>query len=164
LSIELLDRFAFIEGFTRDQVEILAPLIDDITYHKDQVIFNQGDCADYLFFVLSGKVLIQFNPEDGPVLTVSEVDQGGVFGWSAALGSAFYTSSAVCSEEGQFIRMEGEKLKELCQDYPETGILILNRLAGVIAQRLRGTHEQVVELLHRGLNSVRLEDCGDETG
>jgi hypothetical protein len=50
--------------------------------------------------------------------------------------------------------MEGEELKNLCQEHPETGILILNRLASVIAQRLRGTHEQVVELLHRGLNNT----------
>jgi hypothetical protein len=49
--------------------------------------------------------------------------------------------------------MEGEELKNLCQEHPETGILILNRLAGVIAQRLRSTHEKVVELLHQGLNN-----------
>jgi CRP-like cAMP-binding protein len=154
MSMELIERFALIEDFTEDQVEMLKPLIFDVLYETDQVIFNQGDKADYLYFVLDGSVSIQFKPEDGPVLTVSEVGQGGVFGWSSALGSSRYTSSAVCTESGHFIRMEGEKLKNLCQEHPETGILILNRLASVIAQRLRGTHEQVVELLHRGLNNT----------
>ena len=148
MSIDLIERFALIEDFTEDQVEMLKPLIFDVRYETDQVIFNQGDRADYLYFVLDGSVSIQFKPEDGPVLTVSEVQQGGVFGWSSALGSTQYTSSAVCTEGGLFIRMEGAKLKNLCQEHPETGILILNRLASVIAQRLRGTHEQVVELLH----------------
>jgi len=151
---DLIERFALIEGFSEQQVDVLRPLIQDIRFQTEEVIFKQGDRADYLYFVLDGKVAIQFNPEDGPVLTVSEVVQGEVFGWSAALGSACYTSSAVCAECGHFIRMEGAELKNLCQEHPETGILILNRLAGVIAQRLRGTHEQVVALLHRGLNNT----------
>jgi len=152
MDSELLARFALIEDFSEVQVEVLRPIIEDIRFETDQVIFNQGDPADYLYFVLDGRVSIRFKPEDGPELTVSEVDQGEVFGWSSALGSHRYTSSAICSECGLFIRLEGEDLKNLCQENPETGILILNRLAGVIARRLRGTHEQVLALLHRGLN------------
>lgn len=149
---DLLERFALIEDFSKEQINILSPLIEDVSYQTDEVIFFQGDRADYLYFVLDGKVSIRFIPEDGPVLYVADVDEGGVFGWSSALGSACYTSSAICTEGGIFVRMDGEELKNLCQEHPETGILILNRLAGVIAQRLRGTHEQVVTLLHRGLN------------
>jgi len=152
MNKELLDRFALIEGFTENQINLLSPLIDDVKYEVDQVIFNQGDRADFLYFVLDGKVSIRFNPEDGPVLSVAQVEEGDVFGWSSAMGSGSYTSSAVCTDSGVFIRIEGKELKTLCQDHPETGILILNRLAGVIAQRLRGTHEQVVDLLNRGLN------------
>lgn len=149
---ETFARFALIEDFSKEHVEVLRPLVEEVTFQAGQVIFNQGDKADYLYFVLEGKVSIRFNPEDGPVLTVSDLESGDVFGWSSALGSKSYTSSAVCTEEGLFIRLEGEELKNLCKEHPETGILILNRLAGVIAERLRGTHEQVVALLHRGLN------------
>jgi CRP-like cAMP-binding protein len=154
MNLDLVEQFTIIEGLSEEQIDILRPIIEDVRFDEHQVIFRQGDKADYLYFVLEGKVSIQFNPEDGPVLTVSEIDQGGVFGWSSALGSACYTSSAVCTECGHFIRMEGEELKNLCQEHPETGILILNRLASVIAQRLRGTHQQVVELLNRGLNYI----------
>jgi len=153
MNTELLNGFALIEGFTEDQINLLRPLIDEVVFKTDQVIFNQGDRADFLYFVQEGKVSIRFNPEDGPVLSVTELEEGDVFGWSSALGSECYTSSAVCTECGVFIRMEGEELKNLCQEHPETGILILNRLAGVIAQRLRSTHEKVVELLHQGLNN-----------
>ncbi len=153
MNPDLLNRFALIEGFTEDQINLLCPLIDDVTFVTDQVIFDQGDRATFLYFVLEGQVSIRFNPEDGPVLSVAELNEGDVFGWSAAMGSDCYTSGAVCTENGIFIQMNGEELKTLCQEHPETGILILNRLAGVIAQRLRGTHEKVVELLHQGLNN-----------
>lgn len=152
MDANLLARFALLEDFPKDKVKILSPIMEDITYQAHQTVFEQGDQADYLYFVIDGEVSIRFKPEDGPILVVSDVKDGGVFGWSSALGSACYTSSAICVQDGLFIRISGEDLKTLCQEYPETGILILNRLAGVIAQRLRGTHEQVVELLHQGLN------------
>lgn len=152
MDAALLARFALLEGFSQDQVEILSPIMVDVTYQTSQTVFEQGHRADYLYFVIDGRVSIRFKPEDGPVLVVADVREGGVFGWSSALGSACYTSSAICIRDGLFIRIAGEDLKTLCQEYPETGILILNRLAGVIAQRLRGTHEQVVRLLHQGLN------------
>ena len=159
METALLARFALLEGFSQDQVEILNPIMVDIRFKTNQTIFNQGDPAEYLYFVINGSVSIRFKPEDGPVLSVADVEEGGVFGWSSALGSACYTSSAICTEEGLFVRIAGEDLKKLCQEHPETGILILNRLAGVIAQRLRGTHEQVVALLHRGLHQSEPGGC-----
>lgn len=159
MDAALLERFALIEGFTKDQVAVLSPLISDVRFESDQVVFSQGDPAENLYFVIDGRVTIQFKPEDGPVLSVAKVEAGDVFGWSSALGSRCYTSSAVCTECGLFIRISGESLKKICEEHPETGILILNRLAGVIAQRLRGTHEQVVSLLHQGLNQSRPGGC-----
>lgn len=155
----VLDRFALIEGFSQDQVEVLNPLVSDVRFEAEQVVFSQGDPADYLYFVIDGSVSIQFKPEDGPELSVARVEPGDVFGWSAALGSKCYTSSAICTKSGLFVRIPGESLKKLCEEHPETGILILNRLAGVIAQRLRGTHEQVVALLHQGLNQQKPGGC-----
>lgn len=159
MDAALLTRFALLEGLTQDQVEILSPIMLDVLYQAGQIIFGQGDRADYLYFVIDGMVSIRFKPEDGPELSVADVREGGVFGWSSAMGSACYTSSAICAQDGLFVRIAGDDLKTLCQEHPETGILILNRLAGVIAQRLRGTHEQVVELLHEGLNQKKPGGC-----
>lgn len=159
MDADLINRFALIEGFSTDQVAILSPLLADVRYEVGQVIFSQGDAADFLYFVIEGSVSIQFKPDDGPVLRVADVERGEVFGWSSALGSQCYTSSAVCTGKGLFVRMSSGDLKTLCEEHSETGILILNRLAGVIAQRLRGTHAQVVALLHQGLNQKEPGGC-----
>jgi CRP/FNR family cyclic AMP-dependent transcriptional regulator len=163
MGVRTIDQLALLEGLSAAQLEPLVPLMEEVSVLKDEVIFHQGDKADFLYFVLDGKVSIRFNPYDGPALNVAEVEGGGVFGWSSAMGSSRYTSSAICLESGHFFRIEGKQLKKLCQDHPETGILILHRLAGVIAQRLRGTHQQVVELLQRGLDHPCRGGVADET-
>ncbi|MGW8249787.1 MAG: Crp/Fnr family transcriptional regulator, partial [Anaerolineales bacterium] len=117
------------------------------------VLFEQGDFAEYLYLVVNGEVTIRYKPEDGAPITITRVRAGGVVGWSAALGNRQYTSGAVCSDYTQMLRVRGRDLKHLCEEHPETGILILERLAWVIAERLRHTHEQVVELLKQGIGS-----------
>jgi toluene monooxygenase system ferredoxin subunit len=154
-----VDHLSLIEDLSKEQIDLLKPLFREVQFDVDEVIFSQGEEAKYIYFVVEGEVAIRFKPDDGPLLTVSMVKKGGVFGWSSAVGSHSYTSSAVCSKEGTFLRLEGQDLKDLCEKYPDTGILILDRLAGVIAQRLRGTHNQVMALLRNGIHDGTAGDC-----
>jgi hypothetical protein len=77
----------------------------------------------------------------------------GVFGWSAALGRATYTSCAVSTKVSSAFSVLGVELKQLCEQYPDTGVIILERLAEVIAQRLQKTHAYVVDMLEEGIKS-----------
>jgi hypothetical protein len=49
------------------------------------------------------------------------------------------------------LRVRKNDLRQLCENYPETGGLFLDRLAAMIAERLRTTHPQLIELLEQGL-------------
>lgn len=154
MSKDLLKKLTLLEVLNEKQLNILQPLVEHVNCEQDQTIFSQGEEAQYLYLVVEGEVAIRFNPEDGEILTVARVGKGEVFGWSAALGSHTYTSGAVCLEKAKLLRIEGVALKQLCEEYPETGILILDRLASVIAQRLEGTRNQVVAMLHNGLKNT----------
>jgi CRP/FNR family transcriptional regulator len=130
-----------------DEIEHVARMGEVRQYANGEALFTQGEPADRLHVLLSGRVSILFKPHDGDVLTVAEIQPGGVFGWSSALGRRAYTSSAVGLEDCQTFCLRGEALRKLCELHPETGVTILERLAQVIADRLDSTHTQVVELL-----------------
>lgn len=153
MSIEALKSCILFTGFSEKQLSALAELFEGEHLQSGQTIFSQDDPAERLYVLLSGRVAIRFKPHDGETLTVTEIAQGGVFGWSAALGRRSYTSSAVCLEAGEALGLRGADLRRLCETQPETGVVILERLAEVIAQRLRSTHEQVVELLRLGMRT-----------
>lgn len=147
----LFDQLKIFNDLSLVQRDLLKPLFIPCDFLAGEVIFEQGNPADCLYIVLEGEVLIRFKPEDGPALTVTRIQSGGVVGWSAALGSPTYTSSAVCSTDCQLVHIHGEDLRELCRQDPEMGSLVLERLAAVIAERLRNTHEYVIALLEQGL-------------
>ncbi len=135
------------KGLRQEQIELLSPLVDLTSFTDNQVIFDQGQNADYLYILKDGEVEIRYKPYDGPHLTVARILAGGVFGWSAALHHECYTSAAVSTCKCSALRITGEKLQQLCEAHPETGVIILERLAEVISERLHATHEQVLKLL-----------------
>lgn len=155
MSEEFLEYLSLTDMLSEEEMRILRPLIEQVPCAAKKVVFEQGEEAEYLYLVITGEVIIRFSPKDGASLTVSKVRKGDVFGWSSIWGSHTYTSGAVCSKSGKLLRIKGLDLKNLCEEHPKTGILILERLAGVIANRLQGTQNQVVALLHQGLQNKK---------
>jgi CRP-like cAMP-binding protein len=150
---ENFEDFPIFKGLDPEHLTLLAERFQHDSFPDEHVIFNQGDRADRLYVLTSGRVEIRFKPDDGEVLTVAEIEKNGVFGWSAALGRNEYTSCAVCMGETEALSVRGDVLRKLCESHPETGVIILERLAEVIAERLRNTHEHVIELLRQGMRS-----------
>jgi CRP-like cAMP-binding protein len=136
-----------------EQVRWLESLFTPCNYEADTVIFQQGEQAECMYLVLSGEVIVRYKPEDGPALLVTRVQPGGVVGWSAALHSRLYTSSALTDMNTHLLRARGADLRSVCEHDPELGQLILDWLASLIAERLKSTHAQVLALLQLGLGS-----------
>lgn len=129
MSKDIFDQLALFKDLSSEQIALLKPLFMPCDCYGDSTLFEQGDPAEHLYLVVTGEVVIRHKPEDGPPITVARVKAGGVVGWSAALGNRRYTSAGVCTRYTQMLRVRGEDLRELCELHPETGILILERLA-----------------------------------
>jgi len=130
----------------------VASLLEPVNLAQNEVIFEQGRIAEHLYILLEGEVVVNFKPYDGPQLTVAHIHSGGVFGWSAILGRQVYTSIALAAVDSVAIRMRGEELRSLCEEKPQTGLAILERLAGVIAERLNSTHAQIFTMLTESMD------------
>jgi CRP-like cAMP-binding protein len=133
MSGDLFNDLSLFKDFSLAQCNVLRPLFIPRHEPAGTTIFEQGDPAEYLYIV------------------VARVRPEGVVGWSAALGSPTYTSAAICSTECQMLRVRSQDLRQLCEQDPETATLLLERLAAVIAERLRNTHHHVMALLEQGL-------------
>jgi CRP/FNR family transcriptional regulator, cyclic AMP receptor protein len=145
------DRVRFFQELSPEQLALIQPLFVPCNLYAGTIIFEQGEITDYLYLVTDGEVVVRFKPDDGPALTVAHVRPLGMVGWSAALGSSTYTSSAVCFSECHLLRVRSADLRELCDKHPDTGAIVLEHLATLIAQRLRNTHTHVLELLRQGM-------------
>jgi CRP-like cAMP-binding protein len=136
-----------------DYTDLLKPLFRPYSCHSGETVIQQGKPADYLYFIISGKVEVSFKPYDGHPITVSHVEKDGLFGWSALVGSRTYTSSVIAIEDLESIRIQGSELRKLCMEHPEAGKEILEQLANVVSSRWKNAHEQVEAMLLNGMHS-----------
>src|SRR3989304_3612613 len=120
-----LEDIAFFRGLSSaDRKGILAGFRAEDP-RAGEVFFQQGQPADRLYLLVSGRVEICFKPYDGEALTVSIIEAGGGFGWSAALGRSSYTSGAACTPDGRCLSIRGRGLRRVCEDHPATGVILL---------------------------------------
>lgn len=153
MSNVVLEDLPLFQGLSHQQLDLIRPLFVPSDCHPGTVLFEQGDPAIFLYVVVSGEVAIRYKPEDGHDLIVARVRAGGLVGWSAVIGRREYTSAAVCTHYSNLLRLRGCDLQILCDEHPETGYLILERLANVVAQRQGGPQHQVVALLETNLRN-----------
>jgi CRP/FNR family transcriptional regulator, cyclic AMP receptor protein len=149
MFIQEYARLPIFSGLDSSQISQLLPYMVECEFIKDANIFEQGNPAEYLYILLSGEVVVNYKPYDGPPLTVAHIEPGAVFGWSAAIGREAYTSDARAVQDSVAYRIRGVNLPVLCAQYPETGRCLLDRLASSIAERLQCTHTHIIGLLRR---------------
>jgi CRP-like cAMP-binding protein len=150
---DLFDHLKLFSDLSPAQRALVKPLFIPQSEFCGTFLFEQGDPAYFLYLLVEGEILIQFKPDDGPLLTVTKIHPEGVVGWSAALGNPTYTSSALCSADCWTLRVRGEDLRSLCERHPDTGEMVVERLAEVIAERMRNTYPQIMALLEQGLGN-----------
>jgi CRP/FNR family transcriptional regulator, cyclic AMP receptor protein len=150
LDLDLTPLFHGIEG---EYIALLRPLFERVSFRAGMTVIEQGGVADFIYLIESGKVAISYKPYDGEPITITHVETGGLFGWSALMGSRNYTSSGVAIEDLEAMRMRGSDLRTLCTEHPEAGKVILDRLANAVSSRWKDAHEQVKSILESGIHT-----------
>jgi CRP/FNR family transcriptional regulator, cyclic AMP receptor protein len=145
------------QGLDHHQIEQLEPVMEECHFPGGSLVFDQGSPADWLYILARGEVIIRFKPYDGPPLTVATIGPGGVFGWSAAMGREVYTSGVIALCEVVAYRISSRSLDQLCDCDPQTGKLLLERLAAAIAERLQGNQQQIYAFLSQRIDPN--DDC-----
>lgn len=146
--IEPLPFISLFQDLAPEQIGIIKPLFEQYECPLDTLIIEQGEPAIYLYLLIKGEVTIRYKPYDGQVITLTRLRGGDVFGWSAVVGSPFYTSSIISETHVEAIRIRGSRLIKLFQDFPETGKIVMDRLARLVSPRWKNAHEQVQSLLN----------------
>lgn len=148
-----MDRESIFKNMKEEHMNLLQRLFERYSFRSGTVVVQQGAPADYFYLVISGKAQVSFKPYDGPPITVSHVGKDSLFGWSAVVGSRIYTSSVTAIEDVEVYRVSGDRLRNLCKEYPEAGRDILERLATIVSSRWKNAHSEVKSILVQGMNN-----------
>ncbi|HVO68104.1 MAG TPA: cyclic nucleotide-binding domain-containing protein [Syntrophales bacterium] len=129
------------QGIPSHIIDEIAKLVTQESYHIGDVIFREGEVAEFLYILEEGQIDLIIT---GQRLLSFPMDKtGSVFGWSSLVEPNRYTAMAECVKESKVIKIDAERLMRVFQRHPAEGLTIMRRLAGVIATRLVTSYKEV---------------------
>ena len=70
---------------------------------------------------------------------------GQTFGWSAVVGSGYYTAGAQATSDARAISIDGQALVDCLEQHPCEGFVVMRRVAQVVSQRLGSVRTLLLE-------------------
>lgn len=117
-------------------------------YNAGERIFEQGSSDTWLYFVVYGKVRLM--KDEKPVALLQR--RGDIFGEMGALECAPRSATAVAVGETVCLATDIYYIEQLTgTDKLAFGYVIFRVFAGVLAERLRATTEQLMEFKGRSI-------------
>jgi CRP-like cAMP-binding protein len=141
LDLELFKKDPRFRDFQDKDWALLEKAVESASFKAKTVIFKENEPGDGFYWVHQGKVRIsrQFTPEGKTksqenVLAVLE--EGHLFG-EMALGGAARSADAITETKAVLYYFSQDHYKKLCQEHPETAMLIQDILVRTLCARLR---------------------------
>src|SRR5687767_15881767 len=97
-------------------------------YRSKQVIFSQGDAADAVFFIQSGKVKLTVVSTRGKEAVIGVLEGGSFFGEGCLAGQPLRMSTAIAVQPSSIIRVGRTTMVRLLHREPEFAELFIAHL------------------------------------
>lgn len=154
VSLEELKTIELFGYLTDEMLEKLQPAIDILNFEPDEIVFHEGDPADRLYMLKSGKILLEKRISDKMTVMFGSIKAGYCFGWSVMLDEGPYTSDALCAEPCEIFSLRREKIRNLMDTDHELGYIFTQRMLWVLKRRLDHRTDQFLRAV---LNQPDLE-------
>jgi len=142
----LLSDHAFLAGFPPEAVALVADQAEAVTFRPGVLLFREGSPADVTYFIIKGSVSIEVHaPNRGPIV-IETLEAGQVVGLSWAAPPFRYQFDARAVDEVEVVCVNTERLRVSLAENPVLGFLLLDRLAGVILERLQATRIRLLDI------------------
>ncbi len=112
----------------------IARLGEEVHLSSQETLFQEGEPADGLYFVLSGELEVRMGGA-----CVNRLTDGAVLGEIALLDGGVRTASCVSRGNLLLLRFEPTLFDEIVEDYPE----VARRVLSTLVERFRGIGVQL---------------------
>jgi CRP/FNR family cyclic AMP-dependent transcriptional regulator len=125
------------ESMSPEQIKILTNISEEITFQGGDILFNEGEPAEYLYVTVAGEIDIVKNHGAPGEIRLAVLGEKASFGEMALFGSEGRSATAIASGDSTFLAMRKEHLLLLIQENPAISTAIVFQLANMIRENNR---------------------------
>lgn len=143
---QTLETATFTHGLSATYLDHLAAIATEVTFDEGELIFNEGDLGDTLYLVEEGLIAVAIHLPGRGRAQILTVGPSQVLGWSSILEGQRKTASARAVLPTTAVALDTSQLRAACDADPALGYEIMRRLNLILAERLKTTRFQLLDI------------------
>lgn len=128
-DIRILQRVRLLEGFTPEQLRLLAFGAESLRIRSGRDLYTEGAQADCAFVVSGGEVEF-YREAGGKRAVLGRAGAGSLLGEMALIAGGTRPTSAVAVSDVEVIRLNRSLFRRILEEYPELAATLHDRIAG----------------------------------
>lgn len=136
LSTSELRMFKIFSQLKDEDIDKIISITSPAEFESDSVVFKEGEPAEHIYLVTSGKILLEQRITSKMTVTVDTLKSGDVFGTASIMDITNYTTDASVSEKSSVLVLNSNEFSNLMAQNPEIGFKVLKSLSVMMKKQL----------------------------
>lgn len=138
----LADSASLFSALSTSDLDVLLSLANTVSSTARQIVCRKNEPGDALYVVISGKLKVTTESDDGRELILAILDAGETFGEMSLLDGKPRSASVVAVHDSTLLVIHRQDFLALLQRHPKIAIELL----AILTQRLRGMDDMMGDI------------------
>lgn len=133
----------FLRGINETDLKALADHAKKSKFEAGSLVFREGEQATGFYLVQYGQIALETHLQDSGNVLLQTVGDDDLLGWSWLFAPYQSHFDARAVEESAAIYIDGDFMRQYCDDHPEFGCEFYKRISQIISKRLQAAQRQL---------------------
>lgn len=127
-DIRILSDVGLFEGFTQEQLRLLAFGAETTLLGADKKLYREDDEADSAYVVVAGRIVL-YREGEGERLVIGHVGPGAIMGELALIADTRRLTSASAEIDSEVLRLNRRMFRRILEEYPDLAVQLHRRIS-----------------------------------
>ncbi len=142
----LLRNHSFLEDLKPEYIDTILSCASNTYFPDGTKIVSEGEEAKKFYLIRTGKVAIEINGREKGSIRILTLGPGQVLGWSWLVSPYKWHFDAYAIDDVRAVALDGECLRNKCEENHDLGYELLKRFSGILEARLKATRIQLLDV------------------
>lgn len=139
-EIRILSGVRLFEGFSQEQLRLLAFGAETMHLAADRKLYREDDEADSAYVVIKGTISL-FREQGDQRIPVGTAEAGAMLGELALIADTRRLTSAAAATDAEILRLNRRMFHRILEEYPDLAITLRQRIADDLQALIRRIEE-----------------------
>jgi CRP/FNR family transcriptional regulator, cyclic AMP receptor protein len=142
----IIAKHPFFADLAAPYVGLLVGCAANVRFDAGTYVFREGQEAKQFYLVRRGRIAVEIGAPPHKPLIVDTVEEGDILGWSWLVPPHQWRFQARAVDTCLAIALDGECLRNKCEQNHDLGYELLKRFGLIMARRLDATRLQLLDV------------------